>query len=127
VDIEWRSSKSSISQSNRISVADVMETRPLHYQSSLLLHSLDKSKDEDNYTCVIRTNIRRKYKNTSINDAVTRSVQLSSMVMDMQVIGLIFKLVKKLFKQKTPWLSMILYRILKNSILPIFNIKLIIL
>ena len=78
VVIEWRKSESSIIQDNRVSVSNVVETRPLHYQSSLLFASLDKNRDEDNYTCLVRTTVQRIYNQTVSNDAVTHSVLIPS-------------------------------------------------
>ena len=78
IEIKWRKSESSIIQENKISVSNVVETRPLHYQSSLLFASIDKNIDEDNYTCLVRRIIQRNYNQTVSNDAVTRSVLIPS-------------------------------------------------
>ena len=57
----------------------MVETRPLHYQSSLLFASLDKNRDEDNYTCLAVANVRSFSKKiTLIMDDIKLSVQIPS-------------------------------------------------
>ncbi len=79
VTSQWRRYNTALTQDNRRTITMPQEVGPMLYHTSIIFHSLDKSRDEGDYECVVNVMMERNDKQFTIANHSTTKIHLQSM------------------------------------------------
>lgn len=76
--VRWSRSNISIVPDNHLTITDPFQLKPMQYQTILLFNSLDKNRDDGEYTCSSEVTVYHKQNVSILRDALTCEIIVQS-------------------------------------------------
>ncbi len=75
---QWMRYNTALTQDNRRTITMPQEVVPMSYHTSIIFHSLDKSRDEGDYECNVDVIIERENGQLRIMNAASKTIAVQS-------------------------------------------------
>ncbi len=75
---QWRRYNTALTQDSRRTITMPQEVGPMLYHTSIIFHSLDKSRDEGDYECNVDVMIERKNSQLRIMNSASQTIVVPS-------------------------------------------------